>query len=217
MQTRTLVVIILVAAVILYTVVAWIVMVIRAKKSGIITCRFTQSVKRTILYVLLMVIAGLQFFHYGAMAAERESVIADAKERGYTAFTEYEGWDGVWVTEGKEEQFSEWRIAFYTEKINDDRFAQTMFALAFVCWLLEIFLSGFYITKDGVYVFGGFKARKFKAVLQEDKICLYTEKRPDKPFYRYKNTPENSELLADFLAENEEDKISENAIISEGT
>ena len=208
METRTLVVIILVAAVILYTVVAWIVMVIRAKKSGIITCRFTQSVKRTILYVLLMVIAGLQFFHYGAMAAERESVIADAKERGYTAFTEYEGWDGAWVAEGKEEQFVEMKTAAYTEKINDYRFSQTLYSFIFICWFFQIFLSGFYITKDGVYTFGGIKAQKFKAVLQEDKICLYTEKRPDKPFYRYKNTPENREWLADFLTETEENNMA---------
>lgn len=208
METRTLIVVILGAAITLYAIVSLTAAPIIAKKSGILSYRFAQSVKQTALYALLAVLTGWQFFHYSAMVTEREAVIADARERGYIAFTEYEGWDGAWVVEGKEEQFFEWKIAYYTEKINDDRFAQAIFAAAFVCWFFQIFMSGFYITKDGVYAFGGFKAYKFKAVLQEDKICLYTEKRPDKPFYRYKNTPENREWLTDFLTETEEDNMA---------
>lgn len=200
------------AVMVLYAVIIGIrtaVIVIRASKSGMIAYKFTASAVRTVIYSVIAVFCAFQFFRFDSIAAEGEAVISDAYLRGAAAFIEYEGWEDTSpIEEYGTEKFTAERTESYKSIAYRYRTVQAVCLVIGVQFFLQIFLSGFFLTYDGVYFLLTLNTKPVKctAKVHEGKLYLYRENDPAVPFYKTADTDKNRKLLAEFLRESDGEK-----------
>lgn len=196
MKVMTIVVLCFAAAALIFSVVAFTISAVAARKEGIIRAIFSRDIKWT---VLRLVLAALGIFTVVCFANEAKQLREHAdewEERGIAAYAEH--YD-VEVESLTDIAYANYELEITnSRKHAQERQESAWFYCAFtLCWALTGAMDGAFITKKGVRVFGELKTRAARMEAEDGKLLLYEENRAA-PILKLRDSEKNRERFAGF-------------------
>lgn len=196
MKVLTIVVLCFGAAALIFSVAAFTVSAVAARKAGIIRAVFSCDLKWTVLRLILAALGICLVVGYANEARQHREHADDWETRGIAAYAEH--------YDVEVESLTDIAYANYELEITNSRKRAlerqdiAWFHVAFsLCWALTGAMDGAFITKKGVRRFGELKTRAARLEAEDGKLLLYMENRAA-PILKLPDNEENRGRFAGF-------------------